>query len=138
MSTVVDFVPTEEYVVLPMFSHHGPTSLDAIATEYYGKQYKGQQTGDMLSNDTWQVYDMSTEDKCLDYDIEECYKPLQRWLDMKIGDVIEDTDSWPYREKTVKYDFDIYREAPLPAYVLADLVRNHKLPYGKYLVQVMW
>lgn len=131
-------VNREEYIVLPMMSYNGEMSLDAIATKFYGKTYKGQQTGDMIPNDVCKVYDMSTEGYVLDYDAEECYKPLQRWLDMKMGDVIDDTDRWPYGEKTVKYDFDIYREAPMPAYILSDLIKKGQLPYGKYLVEVSW
>lgn len=41
--------------------HAGPDSLDAIATRVYGRKYVGQQTGDMLPNDSWHVYDIDEE-----------------------------------------------------------------------------
>lgn len=43
---------------MPLFDHT-EGSLDAIATRVYGKTYVGQQTGDMLSNDSHHLYDMS-------------------------------------------------------------------------------
>lgn len=116
-------------------SYNGPNSLDAIATEYYGQIYSGQQTGDMMSNDSYHVYDFSTEDDVEDYQPEDCYKPLSRWKNMKMGDPMPEHYD-PTR--VVTYDFDIEREAPMPQYILADLIRNGVLPYGKYLVSVSW
>lgn len=118
-----------------MMSYNGPNSLDAIATEYYGQIYSGQQTGDMMSNDSYHVYDFSTEDDVEDYQPEDCYKPLSRWKNMKMGDPMPEHYD-PTR--VVTYDFDIEREAPMPQYILADLIRNGVLPYGKYLVSVSW
>lgn len=128
----------EEFIILPMFAHEGEKSLDALATKFYGKTYCGQQTGEMIANDSYMVYDMRTEGDVEDYHPEDCYKPLSRWLSMKIGDTVEDTDRWPYGQKTITYESQIEREAPLPSYVLADLIRNGVLPYGKYLVRVWW
>lgn len=129
----------EEYTILPMFEHDRPKSLDAIATEFYGKQYKGQQTGDMMSNDSWHVFDLRTEGDVAEYQPEDCYKPLSRWLAMEMGDeIVEDWYGAGKRKKIVQYDFEIYREAPMPEYILADLIRNGVLPYGKYLVHVWW
>lgn len=118
-----------------MMTHHGPNSLDAIATEYYGQSYSGQQTGDMMANDSWHIFDFSTEDDVAEYDPEDCYKPLTKWKNLRMGDPLPQ----PYDpDRVVRYDFDIEREAPTPDYILADLIRNGVLPYGKYLVQVTW
>jgi hypothetical protein len=126
----------EEYIILPMMEHEGEKSLDAIATKFYGKQYKGQQTGDMMAQSSWHVFDLRTEYDVEDYQPEDCYKPLSRWLSLEIGDTIE---GGPYRaDRVTEYDFDIYREAPMPEYILADLIRNGVLPHGKYLVHVWW
>jgi hypothetical protein len=125
----------EEFILLPMMAYNGPNSLDAIATKFYGQIYAGQQTGDMISNDSYQVYDFSKESYVEDYQPEDCYKPLSRWKNMKMGDPL------PSRyepERVVAYDFDIEREGPMPEYILADLIRNGVLPLGKYLVSVSW
>ena len=55
-----------EYLWLP------ETELNRIATEFYGRTYKAQQTGDMLSNDSYHVYDMSPDEvDQWNYDMEE-------------------------------------------------------------------
>jgi hypothetical protein len=129
----------EEYIILPMMEHEGEKSLDAIATKFYGKQYKGQQTGDMMAQSSWHVFDLRTEYDVEDYQPEDCYKPLSRWLALELGDeIVEDWYGAGERKKVAEYDFDIYREAPMPEYILADLIRNGVLPHGKYLVHVWW
>jgi len=124
----------DEFYILPMFAHEGPVSLDAIATEFYGQKYKGQQTGEMISNDTYQVYDFSGEQ--LDWYADEYFdEQLERWQGLKIGDP---NPSYHYPDGVIKYDFEIEREAPTPPNVLADLINKGHLPRGKYLVEVSW
>ncbi len=40
--------------------------------------------------------------------------------------------------ESFKHDFQVYRQAPEPWYVLADLIRNGVLPHGDYLMEVSW
>lgn len=61
------------------------TELNRIATEHYGRPYVAQQTGDMLPNDSFHVYEMAEEDVlqwCYDMDTERAgrghYLGLQR------------------------------------------------------------
>lgn len=116
---------------MPMFSHEGERSLDAIATRFYGREYVGQQTGDMLPNDSHVVYKMNRENvKQLMYNLEEEREyngidSLAKWLS---APATEDR-----REK-----LDILRAAPEPDYILADLITKGELPYGTYVLSVWW
>ena len=126
---------TELFFLLPLGSHHGEESLSHIATEIYGKKYNALQALDRASNDTYQQYDMSTRDYCEEYTWNH-YKPLDRWLNMKLGDDI--SQEWVDREEIATHEIQIEREAPDPGYVIADLILKGHLPYGKYLCEVMW
>lgn len=46
---------------MPLHDHE-EGSLDALATRVYGRKYRGQQTGDMLPNDSYHIYEMNEED----------------------------------------------------------------------------
>ncbi|UDL16004.1 hypothetical protein QEH42_gp214 [Microbacterium phage Pumpernickel] len=50
----------KSYLYMPLNDHEAG-SLDELATRVYGQTYKGQQTGDMLPNDSWHVYEMDKE-----------------------------------------------------------------------------
>ncbi len=141
------YVPaTETYYVMDMLDYSDyrpdtPMSLDRLVTETYGRKYEGQQTGDMLSNDTWHIYDMDAEEVenevYQDEQFEE-YKerqppgyvpryfqgmlPLRKWLVYPDGE----------------YDFDHIRIGPSPRTMLAYLIRDGHLPHGKYLMRVSW
>lgn len=124
-----------EYYILPLGSHHKEKSLSHIATEFYGKEYNALRALEHASNDTYQVWDLSTPDECEDY-IYDHYKPLDRWLGLKIGDDI--SHPWDDGPEIARYQFDIDDQAPDPSYVIADLILKGHLPHGKYLVEVMW
>lgn len=132
-----------------MMAHMGEDSLDAIATRVYGREYKGQQTGDMIYNDSHVVYDMSAEAveelnsemssepkrHYLDYDpITEEHKYAEgvNWFEYWLG--LEEKEIFPgYTDMT-----DIIRAAPTPNHVLADLIKRGELPYGTYVMSVWW
>src|ERR1044072_865031 len=112
-----------------------PPGLDGMVSGVYGRLYIGQQTGDMLSNDTEYTYHMSDsdvaeylEDTDYDYDGKHYHydggrKQFMEWL-------ADDTE--------YKYDFDHYRQAPVPQVALAMLIADGHLPYGTYLIRVSW
>lgn len=125
----------EEFYLLPFGSHHKEKSLDHLATQVYGRKYSAIQALDVKANDVWEVYDCRTQDDCEEY-IWDHYKPLDRWLNMKLGDDI--SQPWDNGEDIAKYEFQIEREAPDPGYVIADLILKGHLPFGKYLCQVSW
>lgn len=124
----------EEYIILPMFAHEGPMSLDAIATEVYGKTYCGQQTGEMIGNDSHMTYDFSTKES-LDWYVSRAENEIQVWLDLKIGDR---NPGYYERGEIITSDTEIERAAPAPSYILADLILKGHLPMGKYLMSVWW
>lgn len=146
----------------------GAMILNKIATEYYGKQYVGQQVGDgmrdMLSNDSEYVFHMSEEDVAqYVYDAEEKttylgYDPftkeskylegvtrLEYWKSLSYSDD-KDKQTHPDNPRegencfgaVFAYDFQVYREAPPIHHVLADLIKNDILPYGTYILYVSW
>lgn len=116
---------------MPMFAHDGEHSLDAITTRFYGREYVGQQTGDMLPNDSHVVYKMNRENvEQLMYNLEEEREyngidSLTKWQSAP--------DTQDRREK-----LDILRAAPEPDYILADLITKGELPYGTYVLRVWW
>jgi hypothetical protein len=116
---------------MDMLDHDGPDTLDAIATRFYGRKYIGQQTGDMLPNDSHVVYDMDedmVEQLIANLEEEREYSgfdSLQRWLDAA---------SPADRSEEIK----LIRSAPEPDYILADLISKGELPHGKYVVRVWW
>lgn len=162
------------------------TSLNAIASKFYGRTYKAQQTGRMLDNDS--VYEYLMDRKSVDqwcYDMKEKrhYLGIQRvlpgtgdsggdyvhhyaegvnwfdyWLALKFDPnkpvvyVLPDQSNlreamlsqydpaeWEdARGHVFGHESGVYRKAPTPNYVLADLIRNGVLPYGKYLLRVSW
>lgn len=150
--------------------------LNRIATEFYGRKYVAQQTGDMLPNDSFHVFEMSEEDVAdWTHDMEQersnggHYVGLKRvargmgdrvnndhiavyaegmnwfdyWLSLRHDPDNPDNHNNPesgvsYAGQSFQLDFQVYREAPTPSYVLADLIKNKILPYGTYLVKVSW
>ena len=137
-----------EYLWLPMMAHEGEKTLDAIATEHFGRKYVGQQTGEMIANDTYLVWDLSDEGMLAEVMWDDALESkLENWLSLEMGGPLTSVD---YRftdgelgpvveEKgTVRYDFEIYREAPEPEWMLAKLISLGVLPYGVYLVSVWW
>lgn len=179
---------TGDYILLPMTVYGTDTrpSLDAIATEFYGRKYVGQQTGDMMSNDSWHVFEMFEDEvEQWNADMEHArkrghYLGLQRvekgkgdnggqfihhytepgvsWFDYwkalkfepsvyllpdrsNMAEVLADRDPEEWedaRGHVFKFESSVYRKAPTPHYVLADLIKNKILPYGRYLVNVTW
>lgn len=129
------------------FEPDTPPSLDSIATRVYGREYQGQQTGEMLANDTIHHYDMS--EKAVEQRVAD-----QRWGDperqhylgydrIKREGIYEkgvnEFEYWLGLDlEKAKYDFEVYRQAPEPADVLADLINRGELPYGQYLLRVSW
>lgn len=162
--------------------------LNRIATEYYGKTYIAQQTGDRLSNDSFHVYEMD-EDSVAMWKSDMESEPRRHYLGVQhvakgTGDFGRDfaaryaegvnwfeywssltfdpekstvyllpdqsnalealesqrtPRSWEDgRGFVYKYESEVYRKAPTPNYVLADLISNGILPYGSYLVKVSW
>lgn len=113
------------------------STLDGIVSDALGCTYKGQQTGDMIPNDTSLEIKMSN-----DYDLAE-------WLEGNAG---TDTYYSKYENKTYylnfeawvaarsefKYDFEHYRAAPGWQYALAWCIQNNLLPRGEYVVRVSW
>lgn len=125
-------IPKQKKVYfMPMFAHEGEHSLDAFASRFYGREYQGQQTGDMLPNDSHVVYEMSKENvEQLMYNLEEEREyngidSLAKWL------------SAPATEDRGE-KLDILRAAPEPDYILADLITKGELPYGTYVLSVWW
>lgn len=117
----------EEYYLLDCFeSHFDPAklSLDGLATQFFGRQYKGQQAGEMIPNDTVKEYDFSGDDESWwgyeDFHVNQ----LEAWL-------AEDP-------KDYEYDFELYRKAPEPDTIIAHLILNEVLPRGRYLLRVSW
>ena len=135
-------VPESTLYEMTMFDHteyhpldHRP-SLDKIATEVYGKKYVGQQTDEMLGNDSWHVYDMTTEDECQEAanlgDLEFYDDPYSRRYYFSVA-------GWLTRDTSNDdYDFQDYRTAPSPECMLATLILEGHLPYGRYLIEVSW
>lgn len=141
-------IPQETYYVMPMLDHSylewhddDEVSLDKIATDVYGKKYVGQQTGEMLGNDTYHLYDLSTEDEVLEWlQDPEDMGFYQNPFSNSLGDITYHTvKGWLARDTSNdKYDFDDYREGPEPHTMLATLIHEGHLPYGKYLINVSW
>jgi hypothetical protein len=125
----------EEFYVLPVKAYGRGPCISSIATEVYGRAYNGIGSGDE-SNDTYQTYDFSTEDNCLDYRWDDGDEnPLKSWLALKVGDEVHDT--WGSK-RVIRYEDDIERHGPNPSWVLADLILKGHLPYGQYLVATSW
>lgn len=142
-----------------------PPSLDSIASRVYGCPYHGQQTGDMLPNDSVHLYDMSDPDENMEYldhwdeDLVESNKVSYAKIkadvlarDGYLPSSLQDThipESVEYSGglgmikywqelPEGRYDFVKYRQAPEPRIILADLIRRGELPAGVYLLTVMW
>jgi hypothetical protein len=135
--------------IMEMMDHMGKDSLDAIATRIYGRSYKGQQTGDMIGNDTHIVYtmdkdrvddlihSMNSEPKrhYVGYNPttwEGIYVEGVNWFEYWLGLKIEPGTYGDNSPTTVE------RAAPTPDHVLADLISRGELPYGTYLMHVWW
>lgn len=173
---------SREFIWLP------DTELDRIATEYYGRTYVGQQTGDMLPNDSYHHYEMDKDSvemwlSDLSGDPKRLFlglEPVAQGTGEHGGDFVsryaEGVDWFEYwaaltfdpekesirllpdgsnlaeanesqqtprewedaRGFVFKHECQVYRMAPTPQYVLADLISNGVLPYGDYLVKVSW
>lgn len=137
-----------EYLWLPMEKREGAKSLDAIATEHFGRQYIGQQTGEIIANGSHFIWDLSSDAMLAEVMWDDALESkLQNWLSLEMGGPRTSVDyrfsdgEWgPVVEEkgTVEYDFHIYREAPEPEWMLAKLILEGVLPYGVYLVRVEW
>lgn len=166
------FTPkTSTLYEMELNDHAGYDSLDALATRVYGQTYKGQQTGDMLPNDSYHVFDMDEErvEELMDNMKEKRMflglKPVAKgtgdrggnfratyamgvnwfeyWLSLKYDPATPYGASSPRewedaRDFTLKYDFQVYREAPTIDYVLADLITRGELPHGRYMIHCSW
>ena len=115
-------------------------TLDGMVSDVYGRKYVGQQTGDMLPNDTTHRYSMTpeqVEEFLYGVDPEKPYYDPPRYGDRtyfgRAGFEI-----WLADDKEYKYDFEHYRQAPGPETALAMLIEDGHLPYGEYLVIVTW
>ena len=117
-------------------------SLDQMVTETYGRLYKGQQTGDMLSNDSYHLYDMTgwqLEEWLYGVDEDEpFYDPPQPYGGDRTYYGRAGFNMWLADDKEYKYDFQHYRQAPVPQVALAMLIEDGHLPSGRYLVRVSW
>jgi hypothetical protein len=139
----------ETMFVMEMMGHMGEDSLDAIASRIYGRSYVGQQTGDMIGNDSHILYtmdkdmvedilyNMNSEPKrhYLGYDSATRtakYAEGVNWFEYWLGLKIEPGTYGDNSPTTVE------RAAPTPDYVLADLINRGELPYGTYLMHVWW
>lgn len=138
---------------LELNDHAGPDSLDMIIRRVYDRRsYQGQQVGDMLPNDSYHEWDLSTEE-----DVEECLLgydesgqyvlggAVQRWLNLPQPVYAEtpygDTPTWKggYWGEGHQYYLDYIRDlAPNPKTLLADLIRRGEMPYGRYLIHCWW
>lgn len=136
------YTPKSETVYfLSVFDHTTP-SLDGIVSEAVGAKYVGQQTGEMISNDTDLTVDMSSDD-----DIEEAMDSYGEgpYIDPRSGDrTYFNFESWLEALKTDPYftqdtyGYKAERAAPDWNYALAWCVKNDLLPRGKYVLQVSW
>lgn len=129
--------PQETYYVMDMFDHGYAFSLDKIATEVYGRTYCGQQTGDMISNDTTVAYDFSTESDVLEWVDGESYRPAPEHAHFDWANPVLNLVDW-LAEPDGEFDFEHERLGPEPRTMLAHLIRDGHLPYGKYLINVSW
>lgn len=118
----------ETYFTMREHAWPGETELglNEIATQYFGRTYNAQQTGEMMANDTYHAY--------------HCEEGREEWWEL-------DDDHWQYgvlndwlaeNPDDYKYDFQLYRKAPTPDFVVPYLVMKGVLPKGKYLIFVSW
>lgn len=125
--TTYDPAPVQRYALNESVNTYegqgkGRLALNEMAAQIYGKKYVAQQTGDMLPNNSVHEYDFSTED---DVEEETYYA--------------DEFDSWQaMKEEDYDYDFQVYREAPEPGYMIARLIADGHLPHGIYLLYVSW
>lgn len=150
------------------YGENAHESFDAIASAFYGKEYVGQQTGEMLSNDTYHVYEYATMDRVKDTLWEgengefkstylgfdraamkgimlEGVNRLEYWLSLSHSsdpEVYTHADN-PHEGEdcygaVFKHDFQVYREGPSIGWVLADMINKGHLPLGRYLLHCTW
>lgn len=103
------------------FESQAGLSLNALATELFGREYVGQQTEDFQPRGI-NRYDMSSQEMC------------QRWHDQ------EAIDEWLAKNPD-DYGENVWmltQEGPKVSNVLAHLIINTKLPFGDYLINVDW
>lgn len=113
-----------DFFWLESFNHSETPSLDSIASDYFGRPYKGQQTGGCLPRGI-QRYDMNTEEDCRVWmNDEEGKEMITGWLSKSQTDYL--------------HEFEMQRDAPYISYVLAHLILNRQLPYGEYLINIDW
>lgn len=102
------------------FSDDNRPSLNALATEFFGRSYNGQQTDGCLPRGILR-FDFRTEADC---------------LEMRHMEYI---DGWLAKNpEDYKYSFELEREAPRISCVLPHLILNGVLPYGEYLINIDW
>lgn len=155
----------ETFYVMEMSRYNGDDSLDAIATDHYGMNYQGQQTGEMMSNYSWHRYEFPSEPEVLER--------LEHWSEKMLEpsefrktwtQLLEEYNGYPpefchpisypedrehsggwgwiklWKEFVAKNgdDYESERFAPEPDVILADLIYKGILPYGNYLLHVYW
>lgn len=96
----------------------GGVSMDEIATSYFGRPYRGQQTENCQPSGIAR-YDMTTTESCLNWENKE---QIEEWLSKHPSDY--------------EHDFELLRQAPGIGCVLAHLVLNEQLPYGEYVINI--
>lgn len=133
---------------LELNDHMGPDSLDMIIRRKYDRRaYEGQQTGEMLPNDSYHLWDFSTED-----DVEErvlntygrdesgsfvSMDLIQNWLDAP--EPVYPLRTPVYWGEAYQYYLNYVRDlSPEPDLLLADLIRRGEMPYGRYLIHCWW
>ena len=131
-------VPVRSFYYMGMMDHD-EVSLDRMIEETYGRKYQGQQTGEMISNDTHIIYEMN------EFDVEEALytdDEDEPYSDPKYGDRQYYGEAvfkmWLADDKEYKYDLEHIRQAPTPDVALAMLIKDGHLPYGTYLIHVWW
>ena len=116
-----------------------PTTLDGIISDALGVTYKGQQTGDMLSNDTDHTIEMITDEDIAEYLYVDPNRPGPYVNAYEPSDIMYfDFASWIAAKDNFERDFQHERAAPSWQCALAWCIDKELLPRGKYVVRVSW
>lgn len=130
---------------MQMFDHGGSrVSLDKVATEAYGRKYCGQQT-EGCKAPGWYRYNMLSH-----HHVEECLvsdEQIAEYSHLRADGYYDDPVGNESGYVTVRhwlaspvpeYDFKDERAAPGPETMLAQLVADGFLPYGRYMIEIDW